>query len=134
MSEAATPAEGADPSGLGGRFERAQDGEARIDRCMTYRIRLLETEEGWAVSCLDLPGCHSQLADPVLRRDQKAAGARARFLLFSVLLQQAFIQITQPFLAGAVPIELVDLAHQLVERHRLLDERAGVGIDLLHQR
>ena len=27
---------------------------------MTYRIRLLETEEGWAVSCLDLPGCHSQ--------------------------------------------------------------------------
>ncbi|MFQ6537876.1 hypothetical protein [Aphanothece stagnina] len=23
---------------------------------MTYRIRLLETEEGWAVSCLDLPG------------------------------------------------------------------------------
>ena len=29
-------------------------------RPMTYRIRLLETEEGWAVSCLDLPGCHSQ--------------------------------------------------------------------------
>lgn len=27
---------------------------------MTYRIRLLETEEGWSVSCLDLPGCHSQ--------------------------------------------------------------------------
>ena len=27
---------------------------------MTCRIRLLETEEGWAVSCLDLPGCHSQ--------------------------------------------------------------------------
>ena len=27
---------------------------------MSYRIRLLETEEGWAVSCLDLPGCHSQ--------------------------------------------------------------------------
>ncbi len=27
---------------------------------MTDRIRLLETEEGWAVSCLDLPGCHSQ--------------------------------------------------------------------------
>jgi len=28
---------------------------------MSYRIRLLETEEGWAVSCLDLPGCHSQV-------------------------------------------------------------------------
>jgi predicted RNase H-like HicB family nuclease len=27
---------------------------------MSYRIRLLETDEGWAVSCLDLPGCHSQ--------------------------------------------------------------------------
>ena len=27
---------------------------------MTYRIRLLETEEGWSVSCMDLPGCHSQ--------------------------------------------------------------------------
>ena len=27
---------------------------------MSYRISLLETEEGWSVSCLDLPGCHSQ--------------------------------------------------------------------------
>ena len=27
---------------------------------MSYRIRLLETEEGLSVSCLDLPGCHSQ--------------------------------------------------------------------------
>ena len=27
---------------------------------MSYRIRLLETYEGWSVSCLDLPGCHSQ--------------------------------------------------------------------------
>ena len=27
---------------------------------MTYRIRLLETEEGWSVNCMDLPGCHSQ--------------------------------------------------------------------------
>ena len=27
---------------------------------MGYRIRLLETGEGWSVSCLDLPGCHSQ--------------------------------------------------------------------------
>ncbi len=27
---------------------------------MSYRIRLLETEGGWSVSCLDLPGCHSQ--------------------------------------------------------------------------
>ena len=27
---------------------------------MNYRIRLFETDEGWSVSCLDLPGCHSQ--------------------------------------------------------------------------
>jgi predicted RNase H-like HicB family nuclease len=27
---------------------------------MNYRIRLIETEEGWSVSCLDLAGCHSQ--------------------------------------------------------------------------
>ena len=27
---------------------------------MSYRIRLLETDEGWSVSCLDLRGCHSQ--------------------------------------------------------------------------
>jgi predicted RNase H-like HicB family nuclease len=27
---------------------------------MQYRIRLIQSEEGWAVSCPDLPGCHSQ--------------------------------------------------------------------------
>lgn len=27
---------------------------------MNCRIRLIETEEGWSVSCLDLPGCLSQ--------------------------------------------------------------------------
>ena len=27
---------------------------------MKYRIRLIETDEGWSVSCMDLPGCHSQ--------------------------------------------------------------------------
>jgi len=27
---------------------------------MNYRIRLIETAEGWSVSCLDLVGCHSQ--------------------------------------------------------------------------
>lgn len=27
---------------------------------MNYRIHLFQTEEGWAVSCPDLPGCHSQ--------------------------------------------------------------------------
>lgn len=27
---------------------------------MNYRIRLIETDEGWSVSCLELPGCHSQ--------------------------------------------------------------------------
>jgi len=27
---------------------------------LAYRIRLLQTDEGWSVSCLDCPGCHSQ--------------------------------------------------------------------------
>jgi predicted RNase H-like HicB family nuclease len=27
---------------------------------MRYRVVLFESEEGWAVSCPDLPGCHSQ--------------------------------------------------------------------------
>jgi predicted RNase H-like HicB family nuclease len=27
---------------------------------MQYRIRLIESDEGWAVSCPALPGCHSQ--------------------------------------------------------------------------
>ena len=27
---------------------------------MSYRIRLLETDECWSVSCLNLPGFHSQ--------------------------------------------------------------------------
>jgi predicted RNase H-like HicB family nuclease len=32
---------------------------------MNYRIRLVETDEGWSVSCLDLPGCHSQGASRI---------------------------------------------------------------------
>lgn len=27
---------------------------------MQYRIRLIQSAEGWAVSCPSLPGCHSQ--------------------------------------------------------------------------
>lgn len=27
---------------------------------MTYRVTLLESDEGWSVSCPALPGCHSQ--------------------------------------------------------------------------
>jgi len=25
-----------------------------------FRVQLFESEEGWAVSCPDLPGCHSE--------------------------------------------------------------------------
>lgn len=39
---------------------------------MSYRIRLLETDEGWSVSCLDLPGCHSQGSS----RDEALANIR----------------------------------------------------------
>jgi Uncharacterized conserved protein len=31
-----------------------------LELWVSYRIRLLQTDEGWSVSCLDLPGCHSQ--------------------------------------------------------------------------
>jgi predicted RNase H-like HicB family nuclease len=27
---------------------------------MQYRVKLVQSEEGWAVSCPALPGCHSQ--------------------------------------------------------------------------
>ena len=27
---------------------------------MQYRIRLVQSEEGWSVRCPSLPGCHSQ--------------------------------------------------------------------------
>ncbi|MCW5548533.1 MAG: type II toxin-antitoxin system HicB family antitoxin [Opitutaceae bacterium] len=27
---------------------------------MHYRVTLYQSDEGWAVSCPDLPGCHSQ--------------------------------------------------------------------------
>lgn len=27
---------------------------------MQYRVTLLETDEGWTVSCPELPGCHSE--------------------------------------------------------------------------
>jgi predicted RNase H-like HicB family nuclease len=27
---------------------------------MEYRVRLLQSDEGWAASCSSLPGCHSQ--------------------------------------------------------------------------
>jgi predicted RNase H-like HicB family nuclease len=43
---------------------------------VSYRIRLLETEEGWSVSCLDLPGCHSQgdTRDEALANIREAIG------------------------------------------------------------
>jgi len=39
---------------------------------VSYRIRLLETDEGWSISCLDLPGCHSQGSS----RDEALANIR----------------------------------------------------------
>ena len=33
-----------------------QDGTLNV----RTKIRLLQSAEGWSVSCLDLPGCHSQ--------------------------------------------------------------------------
>lgn len=41
---------------------------------MNFRVQLFETEEGWSVSCPDLPGCHSQGAtrDEAVRAIQEA--------------------------------------------------------------
>jgi len=33
---------------------------ARFPSTVHYRVNLFESEEGWAVSCPDLKGCHSQ--------------------------------------------------------------------------
>ena len=33
---------------------------ARFSADMDYHIRLIQSDEGWAVSCPVLPGCHSQ--------------------------------------------------------------------------
>ncbi|MEX0588925.1 MAG: type II toxin-antitoxin system HicB family antitoxin [Cyanobium sp.] len=43
---------------------------------MSYRVRLLETEEGWSVSYLDLAGCHSQgdTRDEALANIREAIG------------------------------------------------------------
>lgn len=43
---------------------------------VSYRIRLLETDDGWSVSCLDLPGCHSQgdTRDEALANIREAIG------------------------------------------------------------
>jgi predicted RNase H-like HicB family nuclease len=48
----------------------------RQGQTVSYRIRLLETEEGWSVSCLDLPGCHSQgdTRDEALANIREAIG------------------------------------------------------------
>jgi predicted RNase H-like HicB family nuclease len=50
--------------------------DALLVSTLSYRIRLLETEEGWSVSCLDLPGCHSQgeTREEALRNIREAVG------------------------------------------------------------
>jgi len=46
---------------------------------VSYGIRLLETEEEWSVSCLDLPGCHFQGSsrDEALANIREVAGMQA---------------------------------------------------------
>jgi predicted RNase H-like HicB family nuclease len=41
---------------------------------MNYRVILMESDEGWAVSCPDLKGCHSQgqTREEALRNIQEA--------------------------------------------------------------
>jgi predicted RNase H-like HicB family nuclease len=46
------------PSGAVGILDPRRQADHDVD--MRYRVVLFESEEGWAVSCPDLPGCHSQ--------------------------------------------------------------------------
>ncbi|WP_432785477.1 type II toxin-antitoxin system HicB family antitoxin [Cyanobium sp. BSA11S] len=64
---------------------------------MSYRVRLLETEEGWAVSCLDLPGCHSQGES----RDEALANIREAIALSLEVEAEE---------AGVKSVETLDLA------------------------
>lgn len=56
---------------------------------MNYRIRLMENEEGWSVSCLDLPGCHSQ---GVTRKDAVEAIQEAIALWLEVEAEESGIK------------------------------------------
>jgi predicted RNase H-like HicB family nuclease len=44
--------------GAGGILDPGRQADHGVG--MRYRVVLFESEEGWAVSCPDLPGCHSQ--------------------------------------------------------------------------
>ena len=61
---------------------------------MSYRIRLLETDEGWSVSCLDLPGCHSQGES----RDEALANIREAIQLWlEVEAEEAGVKTVETF-------------------------------------
>jgi len=64
---------------------------------MSYRIRLLETSEGWSVSCLDLPGCHSQGES----RDEALANIREAIQLWLAVEAEE---------AGVKTVETLELA------------------------
>ena len=53
-----------DRHGVGGQLSRLEGASLGSNQEGTLnvpaRIRLLQSAEGWSVSCLDLPGCHSQ--------------------------------------------------------------------------
>ena len=51
-------------------FDTPEGGGQRA--AVNYRVMLFQSDEGWAVSCPDLPGCHSQGAT----RDEALANVR----------------------------------------------------------
>ena len=64
---------------------------------VSYRIRLLQTDEGWSVSCLDLPGCHSQGTS----RDDALANIREAITLWLEVEAEE---------AGVTHVETLELA------------------------
>lgn len=66
------------------------------------------------------------------QRTRREVLTGAGFLFVGVLLQQALVEIAQPLLPSAVPVELVDLGDEGGEGGGFLDEGTGVAEDLLH--
>ena len=53
---------------------------------MTYRVTLLESAEGWSVSCPSLPGCHSQGAT----REEALANIKEAIQLWREVQEEEF--------------------------------------------
>ena len=78
----------------------------------------------------DLAGLRLHQADHAVdQRARREVLAGAGLLLGGVLLQQALVEVAEPFLARGEPVELVDGGGQRLEVGRLAQLGLGVGED-----